>query len=513
MPKELPAVPNLEHLKKQAKSLLSGFRGGNPEAVESFRLQGLPRATEEAKLADAQRVIAREYGFANWSLLKAHIDAITLEKGDPQGQLKRAVRQGDANRVAKLIERHPVLRKSINSPILGFDSPPILIAAQSGNRELVDVLLRFGANINARSQWWAGGFGVLDSADSELAAFLIGRGAAVDVHAAAHLGMLPRLKELIEGNRELVNARGGDGKTPLHCAASVEVAAYLLDQGADIDARDIDHESTAAQYLLPDHPDVVRCLIQRGCATDILMAAALGDQSLAQKCLERDPDSIRMRVSDEYFPMVRPKGGGTIYQWHLGWYVSAHQVAKKFGHGAMFDWLMARTPDDEKLLVACWLHEKALAEELLSRNPSLAAQLRPAAKRHVAHAARTNDLEALKLMLAAGLPVNERSQHGGTALHWAAYHGNVAMVGDILRYSPPLDAIDVDFGATPLGWAAHASKEADEERADVFVEVVGMLLDAGAKPPAKPEGTAALIEEFRRRGVPPPEELWIESES
>src|SRR5690348_2872083 len=247
MPKELPAVPNLEHLKKQAKSLLSGFRGGNPEAVESFRLQGLPRATEEAKLADAQRVIAREYGFANWSLLKAHIDAITLEKGDPQGQLKRAVRQGDANRVAKLIERHPVLRKSINSPILGFDSPPILIAAQSGNRELVDVLLRFGANINARSQWWAGGFGVLDSADSELAAFLIGRGAAVDVHAAAHLGMLPRLKELIEGNRELVNARGGDGKTPLHCAASVEVAAYLLDQGADIDARDIDHESTTAQ--------------------------------------------------------------------------------------------------------------------------------------------------------------------------------------------------------------------------------------------------------------------------
>lgn len=502
MPKELPAVPNLKHLRKQAKSLLSDFRGGSPEAVERFRSQGLLRADDKAKLADAQRAIAREYGFANWSSLKTHVDAITLEKGDPQEEFKGAVRCGDAKRVTKLIERHPALREIVNSPILGFDSPPILIAAQAGNRELVDVLLRFGANINARSQWWAGGFGVLDSGDSELAAFLIGRGATVDVHAAAHLGMLSRLKELIEGDLTLVNARGGDGKTPLHCAATVEVAAYLLDHGADIDAHDIDHESTAAQYLLPDHPDVVHYLIQRGCATDILMAAALGDQNLAQEWLDRDPTSIRMRVSDEYFPMVRPKSGGTIYQWHLGWYVSAHQVAKKFGHDAMFDWFMARTPDDEKLLVACWLHDKALVQELLSRNPNLAAQLRPAGKRHVAHTARTNDREALKLMLAAGLPVNERTQHGATALHWAAYHGNVGMIREILRHSPPLDAVDSDFNGTPLGWAAHASKEADDERADVFVEAVGMLLNAGAKPPVRAEGSAALIEEFRRRGVP-----------
>lgn len=502
MPKELPAVPNLEHLKKQAKSLLSDFRAGSPEAIERFRSQGLPRVTQEAKLADAQRAIAIEYGFANWSSLKAHVDAITLEKGDPQEEFKDAVRRGDATRVTKLVERHPVLRESVNSTVLGFDSPPILIAAQSGNRELVDVLLRLGANINARSKWWAGGFGVLDSADSEFAAFLIGRGALVDIHAAAHLGMLPRLKELIEGDRTLVNARGGDGKTPLHCAASVEVAAYLLDHGAEIDARDIDHESTAAQYLLPDHPDVVRYLIQRGCATDILMAGALGDQDLAQEWLGRDSDSIRMRVSDEYFPMVRPKGGGTIYQWHLGWYVSVHQVAKKFGHDAMFDWLMARTPDGEKLLVACWLHDKALVQELLSRNPDLAGQLRLAGKRHAAHAARTNDLEALKLMLAAGLPVNERTQHGGTALHWAAYHGNVSMIREILRHSPPLDAVDSDFNGTPLGWAAHASKEADDGRVGVFVEIVGMLLDAGAKPPVRAEGSAGLIEEFRRRGLP-----------
>lgn len=87
------------------------------------------------------------------------------------------------------------------------------------------------------------------------------------------------------------------------------------------------------------------------------------------------------------------------------------------------------------------------------------------------------------------------------------------MIREILRHSPSLEAVDSDFNGTPLGWAAHASKEADEERADVFVEVVGMLLDAGADPPTRADGSPALLEEFRRRGVPPPEELWIESSS
>jgi ankyrin repeat protein len=504
MPKELPAVPNLEHLKKQAKALLSDFNQGRPDAAERPRSQDAIRSGEEVKLADAQRAVAREYGFSNWSQLREHVEAITLEKGDPQEEFKSAIRRGDANRVSRLIERHPVLRDSVNKPNIGFDAPPILIAAQNKNRELVDTLLRFGANINARSQWWAGGFGVLDWADQEFAAFLIERGAVVDVHAASHLGILVRLKELIAANPEIVNARGGDGKTPLHCASTVEVAEFLLDHGAAIDARDIDHESTAAQYLLNDHPDVVRYLIRRGCAADILMAAALGDTELAQTVLGRDPDSIRMRVSDEYFPMVTPRAGGTIYQWQLGWHVSAHQVAKKFKQEAMFDWLMSRTPADERLLVACWLHDAPLVKQLLADGPSLAAKLTSAGRRQVAHAARADDSQAVRLMLAAGLPVDQLSQHGATPLHWAAHHGNVATVQEILRYSPPLDAVDHDFGGTPLDWAIHSSKEADEDSFGNFIEIAHLLLRAGAKPPQKVNGSPAFIDELRRNGVPLP---------
>ncbi len=168
--------------------------------------------------------------------------------------------------------------------------------------------------------------------------------------------MLEKLRELVEANPELVHARGGDGQTPLHFASTIEIAEYLLDHGAEIDARDVDHESTAAQYMVKSRPAVCRFLIQRGCHTDILMAAALGDLNLVRKLLDADPECIRMRVSDEYFPMIGPKNGGTIYQWELGWYVSAVQVAKAFGHIEIFNFLMAqcsgRRKTSERVLAA-----------------------------------------------------------------------------------------------------------------------------------------------------------------
>jgi hypothetical protein len=165
--------------------------------------------------------------------------------------------------------------------------------------------------------------------------------------------MLEKLKQLIAADPQLVRALGGDGQTPLHFASTIEVAEYLLAQAADIDARDVDHESTPAQYMLRERPEIARYLVRRGCQTDILMASALGDMGLARRHLDADPECIRMRVSDEYFPMVGSGNGGTIYQWVLGWYVSACQVAKAYQHPEIFDLLMTRSPTDEKLLNAC----------------------------------------------------------------------------------------------------------------------------------------------------------------
>jgi len=72
---------NLEHLRKDAKSLLKRCRSGDPEALVRIRAQ-LPhlanvdktRAGVEIKLADVQHVLARELGFANWGNLKRRLD-------------------------------------------------------------------------------------------------------------------------------------------------------------------------------------------------------------------------------------------------------------------------------------------------------------------------------------------------------------------------------------------------------------------------------------------------------
>ena len=109
-------------------------------------------------------------------------------------QIKKAFQADDVGRVRGLLDSHPELKAKINEPLGPFDSPPIVNVR---SRSMLDVLLEAGADLNAKSRWWAGGFGLLDWASPEVAAYAIERGAFVDVHAAARLGMMSRLRELI----------------------------------------------------------------------------------------------------------------------------------------------------------------------------------------------------------------------------------------------------------------------------------------------------------------------------
>src|SRR5258708_11534060 len=113
---------------------------------------------------------------------------------DPIPLVRAAFRNDDAPAMRGLLERFPALQTKINEPIGDFDSPPIV---QVRSREMLDVLLAAGADINARSRWWAGGFGLLDCAAPELAVYAIERGAQVTAHAAARLGMIQQLKKLL----------------------------------------------------------------------------------------------------------------------------------------------------------------------------------------------------------------------------------------------------------------------------------------------------------------------------
>lgn len=79
-PLRLPARPSLEQLRKQAKDLLKAYHAGDAEAAQRFRTISThvadPDRFEDATLADAQFVLAREYGFDSWARLVHHVMAI-----------------------------------------------------------------------------------------------------------------------------------------------------------------------------------------------------------------------------------------------------------------------------------------------------------------------------------------------------------------------------------------------------------------------------------------------------
>lgn len=493
----LPARPNLEHLKKQAKELLRSVQNQDPAAGDRFRSLGL--AVAGAKLADAQHVIAREHGFASWTALKEHVESLEAEL-DPRTALLAAVQADDVAKARALLTRHATLRAQINDPApeIPFGGRPIGAVAQRKTKEMVDLFLEFGADINARSDWWAGSFGVLDLADADFASFLISRGARVDAHSAAHLRMLDRLREIVAANPEVVYARGGDGQTPLHFATSIEIADFLLDHGADIDAIDVDHEATPAQWMIGDRTEIARHLVRRGAGSDFLMAVALGDVPAVRRYLDDNPAVVRTTVTAEYFPMRDKRAGGHIYLWTLERNRTAHEIARHFGHEDVLRLLMDRSPDDVKLVAAARLGDEALAREVTSRRPELAQNLPNEQRRKLVDAAQDGNAKAVRLMLAAGWPTDGRGHENATALHWAAFLGNAEMVRELLRHGAPVDVKGDNYNGTPLSWGIYGSTNSWTCKTGDYVGVVNVLLDAGAAMPANTDAASDAVHEVLR---------------
>lgn len=478
MSRTLPSRPNLEHLRKQAKALLRGYLAGDATVIASFG-ERQPDAPPP-RLADAQHILAREYGFSSWARLKHNVESLTGT--DPASALHAAIRLDDADRVRDVLARFPALGGMLDDalPDGDFGATPLLAAVHLGNREMIDVLLAAGANINQCSHWWAGSFGVLGR-DPDINAFLISRGAIVDAHDAAQAGMLERLKELIAADPQVVHARFGDGQTALHVASSVEIAELLIDNGADVDALDIDHESTPAQYLVRDHQDVVRFLISRGCITDILMACAVGDVDLVRRILADDPHSIWTTVSPKYFPMTDSRAGGSIYIWTLGGAANAHSVAREFGHDDVLALLMQHTPVSLELALAYEAGDEAAVSRIMAANPDPDPELSDDLLAKLPAAARSNNAAGVRLMLRAGWPASTRNSSGETALHWASFHGNANSVAELLHHGADVTARDTTFDGTPFGWAQYGADNSWLREGADHAAVITALEAAGAK--------------------------------
>ena len=124
--------------------------------------------------------------------------------------------------------------------------------------------------------------------------------------------------------------------------------------------------------------------------------------------------------------------GGHIYQWTLGFHVSAFDIARKRGHKEVLDLLLSRAPPLDRVMHALWSGDGDAADAVLATDPAVIEHAPPQVLRQVADAARNNNTAAVKAMLARGFPVTAVSQHGATPLHWAAFHGNPEMLADVL---------------------------------------------------------------------------------
>jgi ankyrin repeat protein len=137
----------LEVPKRQARDLLKQCRAGQVEALDRIRRQhpkfqpkdNATIAASRLRLSDAQLVIAREYGFSSWAVLKERINSNTVA-----GLLDAAIRADDRDTVARLLRTNP---KLLHVPVRsGNWGPPMSHAANLGQLEMIKTIASLGAS-------------------------------------------------------------------------------------------------------------------------------------------------------------------------------------------------------------------------------------------------------------------------------------------------------------------------------------------------------------------------------
>ncbi len=267
MPKALPPRPHIDWLKKTAKERLSELRARDLAA----------------KLHQAQREVAQDYGFASWRALKAQVDILSLD-----GQIVAAAVEGRAADLARLLDAHPqklsVTGGQWKMPLLhlvsehghldcievllarGFDAKTrdrldnataLHWAASGGHIAVIDRLLAAGVDIDGEGDvheigvmGWATCFKHVQRAAAE---HLLKRGAKPTILSAVALDRGDLVRALVSADRSLLARKMSpfeQHRTPLHLAVLKNRAAMvklLLELGADPAAKD-DRDNMPLNY-------------------------------------------------------------------------------------------------------------------------------------------------------------------------------------------------------------------------------------------------------------------------
>ena len=297
--KRLPPNPNLEHLKSQAKKLLKAHRGGSVDAIDRIR-SFFPRLANAADgriqqaefgLQDAQLVIAREYGFENWSQLKERVIHLeqNAEGGDAKEILFKIIRGADID------EAH--IRKV--KALIAADSS-LISARDDEGRTPVEALATTRRIINV----------IASRPRKTIYNFLMELGAKPDLITAIAMDDIARVAQLIDANPQLIRQRftipgPWVGVNPLAVAAGyarTEIARLLIESGASL-VNPTEDEGKSPMDLLtkpwhhsafdsePRKP-IYDLLIENGVTPDICHAIIMNDVARVTQLINANPQLL-----------------------------------------------------------------------------------------------------------------------------------------------------------------------------------------------------------------------------
>lgn len=147
--------------------------------------------------------------------------------------IHEAVREGNLLKVKEIIETDP---DQINAKGLYEGLYPLHYAVSANNKEMVNLLIDKGADINAHSS---------DGSTS--------------LHVASVLGYKEIVALLIKGGAD-VNAKDNRDRTPLHLASQgghIEIVKFLIEKGADIKLEDKDDWTPLDYAKVYNHEEIV----------------------------------------------------------------------------------------------------------------------------------------------------------------------------------------------------------------------------------------------------------------
>ena len=315
--RRLPKQPNLEQLRKQAKDLLAQYRSGDPSAVAE--VQQFERRLDPATFAlnDAQRVLARAYGYESWPKLKAFVDGANVAK------LADAVRAGDAAQVRVLLHARPELvnmdmaendeHRALHYAVLGRDAAMVKLLMEAGadaHKGIFPHRDATSALAMARDRGYEDIVAVIEEEERLRRAEMSCPNASIspvqdEINRAIRKGDNATAIRLLQSDGSLIQACDRDGRTPLHVAAqetNEEMVAWLLSRSANARKEDIhgltplDCAALAADprnEVAKGFPAIAKQLLERGAEVTIRAAVAMADAPRIRELAHENPAVVR----------------------------------------------------------------------------------------------------------------------------------------------------------------------------------------------------------------------------